>query len=156
MNQQTKNDIYDTMDLLDKLYALPFLKDKDRFNEIQNMIMSVLEKSRESEQEGVTLSGENDLCSIEGLYGLVEMMEKKRKKEQLSAFAREMDIEVDEKKYTLAAMRGLILLELIKKNGGSASGAHSMKMSKSKKNDQSKKDFMDMWIDFYKKNRERK
>lgn len=160
MDKLIKNDLYDMMDLLNKLYALSFLKDKDRFNEVQKIMMSTLENDRETKLSTSEYSSspapENNLYSMEGLYRLIEDMSKKRKKAQLAVFAAEMDIKIDEKKHTLDAMRGIILLELIKRNMTSAQNSSSAKKGKSKKADPSKKDFMDMWIDFYKKNRERK
>ena len=47
MKDETKNDIYDLLDLLNKLYSFSFLSDKDRLNEVRNEIMSTMKKSEE-------------------------------------------------------------------------------------------------------------
>lgn len=157
MDPKVKNDIYDMMDLLDKLYALPFLKDKERFNEMQDAMIRLTKDQKTAPSEVAAAAPEDDI-TIEVLRGLLEKMKKFRKKAQLTEFAEEIGIKIDAKyaKYTMDAMRGLILLELLKNSLPASSPKGKAKSGGQKKSEEEKKDFMDRWLDFYKKNRERR
>ena len=58
MKDETKNDIYDLLDLLNKLYSLSFLSDKDRLNEVRNEIMSTMTKSNNLMEQKASESDE--------------------------------------------------------------------------------------------------
>lgn len=170
MDEKMKNDIYDMMDLLNKLYALDFLKDKERFNQMQDAMIKLTREQKSAPPEAVPLPSETSLSGEEGLTigyleELIEKMSKMRKKADLTEFAAENEVKADPK-YTMDAIRGLILLELIRKHKTLSAPAPPEKSSKSKntktktkekpEEKSEKKDFMDRWIDFYKKSGERK
>ena len=53
MKDETKNDIYDLLDLLNKLYSLSFLSDKDRLNEVRNEIMSTFPPKQQAPVDSI-------------------------------------------------------------------------------------------------------
>lgn len=170
MDEKMKNDIYDMMDLLNKLYALDFLKDKERFNQMQDAMIKLTREQKSAPPEAVPLPSETSLSGEEGLTigyleELIEKMSSMKKKEPLAQLAEDLGIQVDTGP-KIAAIRGLILLELIRKHKTLSAPAPPEKSSKSKntktktkekpEEKSEKKDFMDRWIDFYKKSGERK
>lgn len=169
MDEKMKNDIYDMMDLLNKLYALDFLKDKERFNQMQDAMIKLTREQKSAPPEAVPLPSETSLSGEEGLTigYLEELMEKMKEmnKTELMEFAEEKKVKVNAN-YTMDAMRGLILLEAVRKHKTLSAPVPPEKSSKSKntktktkekpEEKSEKKDFMDRWIDFYKKSGERK
>jgi hypothetical protein len=79
MKDETKNDIYDLLDLLNKLYSLSFLSDKDRLNEVRNEIMSTMTKSNNLMEQKVSESDES-LYSMENIVNILDAMKKIQKK----------------------------------------------------------------------------
>ncbi len=154
MRDETKNDIYDLLDLLNKLYSLSFLSDKERLNEVRNEIMTTMTKPAGISVD-TTNTKDNSLYSMDNIVNLLKAMKKIRRKDKMLEFLVELDIKPYDKKLSLDDMRGRAIVELIERGLNKESQAQeNTKSSKSKASDKSgKKDFMDMWLDFYKQNK---
>ena len=154
MRDETKNDIYDLLDLLNKLYSLSFLSDKERLNEVRNEIMTTMTKPAAISVD-TTNTKDNSLYSMDNIVNLLKAMKKIRRKDKMLEFLVELDIKPYDKKLSLDDMRGRAIVELIERGLNKESQAQeNTKSSKSKASDKSgKKDFMDMWLDFYKQNK---
>ena len=153
MKDETKNDIYDLLDLLNKLYSLSFLSDKDRLNEVRNEIMSTMTKSNNLMEQNVSEADES-LYSMENIVNILDAMKKIRRKDKMIDFLMELDIKPYDKKLSLDDMRGRAIVELIER-GLSRNDEKTLKTNSKNKSSAKtdKKDFMDMWLDFYKQNK---
>ena len=150
MKDETKNDIYDLLDLLNKLYSLSFLSDKDRLNEVRNEIMSTMTKSNNLMEQKASESDD----SMENIVNILDAMKKIRRKDKMMDFLMELDIKPYDKKLSLDDMRGRAIVELIER-GLSRNDEKALKTNSKNKSSAKtdKKDFMDMWLDFYKQNK---
>ena len=154
MNEETKNDIYDLLDLLNKLYSLQFLSDKDRLNDVRNEIMATM-SGRISKGFTEEKSEANSLYSMDNIINLLQEMKKIRRKDKLIDFLVEIDIKPYDKKLSLGDMRARAIVELIERGikNNEEEDINIKKKPKVKKKEKDKKDFMDMWLDFYKQNK---
>ena len=156
MREETKNDIYDLLDLLNKLYSLSFVSDKERLNEVRSEIMSTM--SSKSKETAGDNSNNNELYSMDNITKLLCEMKRIRRKDKMVDFLIAIDIKPYDKKLSLEDMRARAIVELIERGmqasnpNATNEGADSDKKA-AKKPDKGKKDFMDRWLDFYKQNK---
>lgn len=148
MTENVKNDLYDVMDLLNRIHALSFLQDKERLNELRSQMLRVMQPSSNVKAD------EESMYTMYHMQQLVSEMNGMRRKAALIDFAKAMDIRLNEKD-TLEVMRGAVVLELVRRSS-QKEAALGQEAGKKKKGTTNKKDFMDRWIDFYKKNREQR
>lgn len=148
MTENVKNDLYDVMDLLNRIHALSFLQDKERLNELRSQMLRVMQPSSNVKTD------EESMYTMYHMQQLVSEMNGMRRKAALIDFAKAMDIRLNEKD-TLEVMRGAVVLELVRRSS-QKEAALGQEAGKKKKGTTNKKDFMDRWIDFYKKNREQR
>lgn len=158
MMEETRDDLYDLMDLLNKIFSMGVFRDQDRLNGVRDGIMAGMEGSKKSELEKEVSKDDGHI--VRSIGYILYKMRKIRRKEAMADFLKTIDIKPYPQKVSLQDMRGRALEELMLRSGlvldvEEEGKKPKRKTSKKSSSDTNKKDFMDMWLDFYQKSKEK-